>query len=140
MPMRNERFCQKISLYRIGFEKPVQPVWPVGQVTVSPLMAAVRSEEFGVLVKPADCGQDAVFAPVGPAMVQLPGGALAWGAPILLVSTPEEARVSLCAMVLLMMFTFNESCNDMPAPSQPAMLLTTTVPPVPVAARPVGPV
>jgi hypothetical protein len=27
-------------------------------------------------------------------------------------------------MVLLTMFTFNASCNDIPAPSQPAILLT----------------
>src|SRR5215472_10705649 len=131
MPTWNERFCQKISLYRIGFEKPgrpagpVQPGWPAGQVTVSPLMAAVRSEEFRVLVKPADCGHDALFAvPVELVVVQFPAGALADGVPILLVITPEEARVSLCATVLLMMFTFNESCNDIPAPSQPAMLFT----------------
>ncbi len=62
--------------------------------------------------------------PVGPVMVQFPAGALAEGVPMLLVSTPEEARLSLCMMVLLMMFTFNASCNDIPAPSQPAMLLT----------------
>ena len=43
---------------------------------------------------------------------------------MLCVSTPEEARVSLLAMVLLMMDTFNESCSDIPAPSQPARLLT----------------
>src|SRR2546430_3999653 len=46
------------------------------------------------------------------------------GVPILLVRTPEVARLSLCMMVLLMIFTFNASCNDIPAPSQPATLLT----------------
>src|SRR2546430_17688917 len=36
---------------------------------------------------------------------------------------PEEAVVSLDAIVLLMMFTFNESWSEIPAPSQPATLL-----------------
>ena len=65
-----------------------------------------------------------MFAPVVPPMVQFPAGALARGVPILLVRTPEVARLSLCMMVLLMIFTFNASCNDIPAPSQPATLLT----------------
>ncbi len=43
---------------------------------------------------------------------------------MLCVSTPEEARLSLLEMVLLMMDTFNESCSDIPAPSQPATLFT----------------
>src|SRR5215469_14561692 len=43
---------------------------------------------------------------------------------MLCVSTPEEARESLLAMVLLVMDTFSESSSDMPAPSQPATLLT----------------
>src|SRR5271165_4579967 len=110
-----------MSLYRAGFEKPVQFAWPGGQVIVSGgAMAAFKSEEFPVLVTPADCGHDAVPA----AFTQFPGGALACGVPTLCVSTPEEARASLCAMVLLTMFTFNASCNEIPAPSQPATLLT----------------
>ena len=48
---------------------------------------------------------------------------LASGAPRVLKSTPEEAVVSLEAMVLLMRFTANASCSDTPAPSQPATLL-----------------
>src|SRR5256885_25373 len=36
---------------------------------------------------------------------------------------PDEAVVSLDAIVLLMMFTFNESRSEIPAPSQPATLL-----------------
>src|SRR5215469_2513992 len=43
---------------------------------------------------------------------------------MLKVSTPDDARLSLWAMVLLRMDTFNASCNEMPAPSQPAILLT----------------
>src|SRR2546430_2880713 len=48
---------------------------------------------------------------------------LASGAPSVLNSTPEEAVVSLDAIVLLMMFTFSASSSEMPAPSQPATLL-----------------
>src|SRR6516225_1176780 len=121
-----------MSLYRIGFEKPPfgleQLGCPTGQVIPAappgtPLKVVVSREEFGVLVTPADCGHDAV-----PAVLWHSAGAalapLDWGAPMEKVSTPEEARVSLCMMVLLTMFTFNASCNDIPAPSQPAMLLT----------------
>ena len=67
---------------------------------------------------------DAVDAPLGPFCTQLPAGALATGVPILCVSTPEDARLSLLAMVLLTMETLSESCNETPAPSHPAMLLT----------------
>ena len=77
-----------------------------------------------MLLTPAGCGQDAVFAPVGPVIVQFPAGALAIGVPMLEVSTPDDARLSLLAMVLLTMDTFNESCRDIPAPSQPARLFT----------------
>ena len=95
---------------------------PAGQVIVSPLKLVVSSEEFCVLLTPAGCGQDAVFAPVGPVIVQFPAGALASGVPMLEVSTPDEARLSLWAMVLLTRDTFNESCRDIPPPSQPARL------------------
>src|SRR5262245_57563489 len=50
--------------------------------------------------------------------------ALASGAPNVLKRTPAEAVVSFDMMVLLMMFTANASCNEMPPPSQPATLLT----------------
>src|ERR1700719_5123371 len=100
-----------------------QLVMPGGQViVVSPVNVVVSSVEFCVLVRPEDCGHDAVFAPVVPVIVQFPAGALAMGAPRLVVSTPEEARESLWVMVLLMIFTFNASCNEIPAPSQPARL------------------
>src|SRR4029077_19269499 len=101
-----------------------QLVMPGGQVIVSPVNVVVSSAEFCVLVRPEDCGHDAVFAPLGPVIVQFPAGALAMGAPRLVVSTPEEARESLEAMVLLMMLTLNASCNEIPAPSQPARLFT----------------
>src|SRR5467141_1143295 len=107
----------------MGFEKLVQLGCPAGQV-MGTTKVVVSSAEFGVLVTPADCGHDAVLVPVGPAMVQFPAAALAMGVPMLLVSTPEVPRLSLCMMVLLTMFTFNASCNDIPAPSQPATLLT----------------
>ena len=58
-----------------------------------PPKAVVKSEEFGVLVTPADCGHDAVSGPEGPGMVQFPAGALALGVPILFVSTPEVAKI-----------------------------------------------
>ncbi len=48
---------------------------------------------------------------------------LAIGAPSVLKSTPEDAVVSLSTIVLLMMFTFNASSSEIPAPSQPATLL-----------------
>src|SRR5262252_6418960 len=103
---------------RIGFEKPVHPEWPAGHV-IGTTNVVVSTEELGVLVTPADCGHDAVPA----ALWHSPAGALAWGVPILKVSAPDEASESLCAMVLLVMFTFNASCSEMPAPSQPAILL-----------------
>src|SRR5262252_196988 len=126
MPTWNERFCQMMLLARIGFEMVRQPVadCPVGQVG-GVVKVVVSSVEFRVLLTPAGCGHDALFAtPVAPVKVQFPAGALAIGVPILVVSTPEVARESLWAMVLLTICTFNESCNEMPAPSHPAMLLT----------------
>src|SRR6516225_11664900 len=114
-------------LRRTGFEKFRQPcpVCAVGQV-IGGLVGNVllNSVEFRVLATPAGCGHDALFAPVGPVRVQLPAGALAIGVPILFVSTPEVARESLWAMVLLTICTFNESWSEMPAPSQPQMLFT----------------
>src|SRR5215469_1567694 len=107
-----------ISFARVGSEKPVQLGWPVGHV-IGTTKLVVSKEELGVLVTPADCGHDAVPA----ALWHSPAGALAWGVPILKVSTPDEASASLCAMVLLVIFTFNASCSEMPAPSQPAILL-----------------
>ena len=84
----------------------------------------LNSVEFRVLLTPAGCGHDAVFVPLVPVWVQFPAGALAIGVPRLFVSTPEVARESLWAMVLLTICTFNASCNEMPAPSQPAILFT----------------
>ena len=102
MPIRNERFCQ-ITLFRNnGSEIFRQLGIPSGHSTVCPAKVAVSSVEFSVLLTPAGCGHDAVFVPVGPVMVQLPDGALAWGVPTLVVSTPESASESLWAMVLLM--------------------------------------
>src|SRR5437660_2045942 len=69
---------------------------------------------------PAGCGHDWVRLP--PWMQLLPW-LLASGAPIVSNSTPEEAVVSLLAIVLLMMSTYSASTNEIPAPSQPATLL-----------------
>src|SRR5262249_51116530 len=127
MPTWNERFCQMMLLRRTGFEIVRQPdagICPAGQVGGGVEKVSVRSVEFRVLLTPAGCGHEALFAPVGPVRVQFPAGALAIGVPRLFVSTPEVARESLWAMVLLMICTFSESCNEMPAPSKPAMLLT----------------
>jgi hypothetical protein len=126
MPTWNERFCQMMLLARIGFEmvRQVPADCPVGQVG-GVAKVSVSSVEFRVLLTPAGCGHDALLAaPVPPVRVQFPAGALAIGVPMLLVSTPEVARLSLWAMVLLTICTFNASCNEMPAPSQPATLLT----------------
>src|SRR6516165_4537189 len=101
--MKNERFCQITLPTRSGFENPVQLGCPVGHVIVSPVKVVVSNEEFGVLVTPADCGQEAVPA----ALWHSPGGALANGAPMLNVSTPEEASESLLKMLLLRIATFN---------------------------------
>jgi hypothetical protein len=103
-----------------GLENPVQLGCPGGQVTVKPVSDVVINVEFCMLVTPADCGHDVV--PL--AFTQLPGGALATGVPMPCVSTPEEARLSLLEIVLLRIATFNESCSDIPAPSQPARLFT----------------
>src|ERR1035438_9478299 len=113
-----------MSPIRSGLENDRQPVCPAGQVSVSPVKVVVSSAEFCVLVTPADCGHDAVDDPDGPVCTQFPAGALAEGVPMLLVSTPDVARESLWAMVLLMMFTANASCKEIPAPSHPATLLT----------------
>ncbi len=59
-----------------------------------------------------------------PVWMQLVPWVLAKGAPIVLKSTPDEAVLSLDMIVLLMMFTFNASSSETPAPSQPATLLT----------------
>src|SRR5258708_243591 len=107
----------------MGFEMLGQLGGHKGQVMGTPKVVVSRAE-FGALAPPADCGHDAVLVPVGPFMVQFPAAALAMGVPMLLVSTPEVPRLSLCMMVLLTRFTFNASCNDIPAPSQPATLLT----------------
>ncbi len=58
-----------------------------------------------------------------PVWMQLLPWVLAKGAPTVLKSTPDEAVVSLEMIVLLMMFTFNASSREIPAPSQPATLL-----------------
>src|SRR5207302_9233990 len=56
-------------------------------------------------------------------MVHVGHRVLAKGAPRVLKSTPDEAVVCFVRMVLLTRFTTNASCNDTPAPSQPATLL-----------------
>src|ERR1700741_5687836 len=119
-PIRTERFCQIRLFASKGFENPVQLGCPTGQVMVKPVSDVVISVEFCMLVTPADCGHDVV----PPASTQLPACALALGVPMLCVSTPEEARESLLAIVLLTMDTFNASCSEIPPPSQPATLLT----------------
>jgi hypothetical protein len=43
---------------------------------VKPVKVVVRIGEFPSLVTPADCGQDAVDGPEGPAITQFPAGAL----------------------------------------------------------------
>src|SRR5579864_5177028 len=76
-----------------------------------------------MLTRPAGCGADVVpqlLVQVGPEL-------LAIGAPRVLKSTPDDAVVSLDMIVLLMMFTRNASTIEMPAPSQPATLLTITL-------------
>ena len=98
--------------------------FPNGQVIFNPAKDPVSSGVFCVLVTPADCGHDAEVGPVGPGCTQFPAGALASGVPMLCVSTPDEASESLLAIVLLMMVTFKESSSEIPAPSQPATLLT----------------
>src|SRR5580765_8010653 len=103
-----------------GFEKSWQLGCPFGQFSVNPLRDVSSNGEFCVLVTPADCGHDVVW----PACTQFPAGELDAGVPMLCVSTPEDASASLLAMVLLTICTFNESCNEMPAPSQPATLFT----------------
>ena len=55
--------------------------------------------------------------------VQVGPWVLAKGAPSVLNSTPDDAVVSLEAMVLLMMSVFKASRREIPAPSQPATLL-----------------
>ena len=88
---------------------------------------ANNCELFWIATTPAGCGVEVVHA-----AGQVPSGLratgqgpwlLAIGAPSVLNSTPEEAVVSLEAIVLLMMFTLSASSSEIPAPSQPATLL-----------------
>src|SRR5437016_2311279 len=86
-------------------------------------MAPSRIALFCWLTSPAGWGAEAVPQPdvqVGPCV-------LAVGAPRVLNRTPEEAVVALEATVLLMMSVFNASSSEIPAPSQPATLLTMTL-------------
>src|ERR1700730_15022692 len=78
---------------------------------------------------PAGCGVEVVTGVVQIPWAFLPPGGhgpcvLARGARRVLKSTPAEAVVSLDAMVLLMMSRFRASSSEMPAPSQPATLLS----------------
>src|SRR6266850_8484130 len=82
---------------------------------------ATRVALFCTLTSPATCGHDAVKPP---ACMQLLCWVLANGAPSVLNSTPADAVLSLDMIVLLMMFAFNASSREIPAPSQPATLLT----------------
>src|SRR5580765_1229319 len=80
-------------------------------------MLAVRTVLFGMLTSPATCGHDVVVE-----VVQFLPPELASGAPIVSKSTPDDAVLSLEAIVLLMMFTLRASSSATPAPSQPATL------------------
>src|ERR1700756_148078 len=82
---------------------------------------AARTALFWTLTRPAGRGHDAVVLPL---CMQLLPWLLAKGAPMVLKSTPDDAVVSLDMIVLLMMFAFNASSRETPAPSQPATLLT----------------
>ena len=83
-------------------------------------MAPSRIALLGWLTSPAGWGAEAVPQPV----VQVGPCVLASGAPRVLNSTPEEAVLTLEAIVLLMMSVFNASSSETPPPSQPATLLT----------------
>src|SRR6266404_2398147 len=93
-------------------------------------MAVVSCALFWMLTMPAGWAVEVV----GPlADGQLPSGSLppghgpwllANGPPIVLNSMPDDAVVSLDTIVLLMMFTNSASCSEIPAPSQPATLLS----------------
>src|SRR5215471_18633937 len=78
---------------------------------------------FCMLTSPEGCGHDTV-----PPFWSTQCGAVDWelasGAPSVLNRTPDEAVVSLEAIVLLTSHTATESSSDTPAPSQPATLLT----------------
>src|SRR6267154_479838 len=84
-------------------------------------------ELFWIATTPAGWGVEVVHGagqvPSGLRATEQGPWALARGAPSVLKSTPEEAVVSLDAIVLLMMFTFSASSSEIPAPSQPATLL-----------------
>src|SRR6266436_240378 len=92
-------------------------------------MAVVSCALFWMLTMPAGWAVEVV----GPlADGQLPSGSLppghgpwllANGPPIVLNSMPDDAVVSLDTIVLLTMFTNSASCSEIPAPSQPAVLL-----------------
>ena len=123
----NERFCQIRLFSNNGLENLAQFVIPAGQVMFKPVIEVTSNWSFSSAVTPADCGQDAWVVPAGLPVLgstQVPVGALVSGAPRLWMSTPEEARLSLLAMVLLMMETLSASSSEIPAPSQPATLLT----------------
>src|SRR5580704_15752108 len=70
-----------------------------------------------MLTSPATCGHE-VSVPI----TQLVPSELARGYPIVVKRIPADAVVELETIVLLMMFTFNASTIEIPAPSQPATL------------------
>src|SRR5579862_2180578 len=78
---------------------------------------------FCMLTSPAGCGQDTV-APLWETQLGDGDCELASGAPRVLKSVPEDAVVSFEEIVLLISVTANESSRDIPAPSQPATLLS----------------
>src|SRR5581483_2598662 len=130
--MLNARFCQMMSLYSSGNDTDLQFGCPVGQVMFSPWNDAIIFALFGAAETPAGCGgefgaQNCELADVHCAA----GSELARPERKVLDRAPEEAVLSLETMVLLMMFTANESTSEMPAPSQPAtlfaMMLLVTV-------------
>src|SRR6516162_10251653 len=102
--------------------------WPVGHWTLTPptggsaASAAVRSEVFAIVTRPAGCACEVVVQGLDGHGFGAPG-ALAKGAPRVLKRTPDDAVVSLDMTVLLMKSTTRASCNDTPPPSQPATLL-----------------
>ena len=84
------------------------------------MKVVVSSAEFCILVTPADCGHDAVPAAL---CAIAPGGALARGAPMLLVSTPDEAGGIVGGDRVVENVHLQRVLKEIPAPSHPATLL-----------------
>src|ERR1700751_250356 len=93
--------------------------WPGGHVPDEPVKDDVSNVVFCIVTRPAAWGQEEV---VDPGWMQFWLGALDRRAPMVSDSTPEDAVVSFEMIVLLMRSTSSASCNETPAPSQPATL------------------